>query len=367
MKPEVFVYSTKPATVIADYQRLIKNLVTFKPQLVIVKLNLSWTKFYPGCSSPPWQLEGVIRGLLDLGFSPEEIVPVENRTVVTNVYRGARNHFWDKVGKKYGLRIHYLTREKYVRYKPKAKMLVLDKVFPQGIFLPKILFNKPLISLCTLKTHVFTQTTGAIKNYFGMLNTRRHWAHRFIHKAIIDLLQIQKEIHPEIAALMDGSVVGYGAGPRAMKWQEANLILGSNDEVALDSVGASIIGFNPKEIKYLQLGKKLGLGENNLDQIRILGLQKLPNFHLKQEDSFASRGQKVIYHHLPWWFEKLLLHTFITPWSYFASWAYHDLYWYNFVGRRRIREFLNTDWGKFWLSYKEFSANFQLPMIMSEQ
>ena len=353
MESKVFVYHTTPDKIVADYQKLIKNLVAFKPRPVIIKLNLSWTKFYPACSSPPWQLEGTIRGLLSLGFSPKQIIPVENRTVVTNVYQGAENHFWDKVCKKYGVKIHYLTKEKYIKYKPRAKMLALDKIFPQGIFLPKILLNKPLISLCTLKTHVFTKTTGAIKNYFGMLNTRRHWAHRFIHKAIIDLLQIQKEIHPEISAVMDGSILGYGAGPRAMKWQSANLVLGSNDEVALDSVAASIIGFDSRKMRYLRLGKKLGLGENNLDRIRILGLRKLPNFHLEQKDTFASRGQKLIYRRFPWWLEKLLLHTFITPWSYFASWAYHDFYWYNFVGKKRIRRFLATDWGKFWLSYKD--------------
>jgi len=227
MKSKVFVFQTTPESILDDYRLILKKLwlknktnkidrINKTP--VIVKLNLSWTKFYPACSSPPWQVEGVIRGLLDLGFKPKEIIPVENRTVVTNVYQGAKNHFWDKICKKYGVRIHYLVDEPYVTYQPRAKMLVLNKIFSQGILLPKILFDKALISLCTLKTHVFTKTTGAIKNYFGMLNTRRHWAHRFIHQAIIDLLQIQKELHPQIIALMDGAVVGYGAGPIAMEW-----------------------------------------------------------------------------------------------------------------------------------------------------
>lgn len=354
MRTKVFLTKTSPDKVVSDYRVVVgKFWRRLKKQPVIIKLNLSWTKFYPACSSPPWQLEGMIQGLLDLGFSPKQIIPVENRTVVTNVQKGAKNHFWDKVCGKYGVKIHYLTEEKYINYKPKAKMLALDKIFPQGILLPKILLNKPLITLCTLKTHVFTQTTGAIKNYFGMLNTRRHWAHRFIHEAIIDLLQIQKEIHPEILAVMDGSIVGHGAGPRAMEWKEADLILASRDEVALDSIASKIIGFNPKEIKYLKLGKKLGLGENDFEKINVEGVKKLPSFRLSRKDTLASRGQKLIYHHLPWWLEKLLLHTFITPWSYLASRMYHDVYWYNFVGKKRIKQFLNTNWGKLWLSYEK--------------
>jgi len=353
---QVFIKKISPKTIVKDYQNLIKNfsrqLLPAKP--IILKLNLSWTKFYPACSSPPWQVEGIIKSLLSLGFKPKQIIPVENKTVVTDVYQGAKNHFWDKICHQYGIKIHYLTQEKYIKYRPKAKMLVLDKIFPQGIFLPQIVFNKPLISLCTLKTHVFTQTTGAIKNYFGMLNTNRHWAHRYIHEAIIDLLQIQKEIHPQVLALMDGAIIGYGAGPRAMEWKESNLILGSTDEVALDTAASKTIGLNPKKIKYLNLGKKLNLGENNLEKIKIKGVKKIPYFHLPQKvpkETFASRGQKLIYHHCPLWLEKLLLQTFITPWSYLASKIYYDFYWYNFYGKKRLKKFFESPWGKLFKSY----------------
>jgi len=353
---QVFIKKINPKTTVKDYQNLIKNfsrqLLPAKP--IILKLNLSWTKFYPACSSPPWQVEGIIKSLLSLGFQPKQIIPVENKTVVTDVYQGAKNHFWDKICHQYGIKIHYLTQEKYIKYRPKAKMLVLDKIFPQGIFLPQIIFNKPLISLCTLKTHVFTKTTGAIKNYFGMLNTNRHWAHRYIHEAIIDLLQIQKEIHPQILALMDGAAIGYGAGPRAMEWKESNLILGSTDEVALDTTASKIIGLNPKKIKYLNLGKKLNLGENDLEKIKIKGVKKLPYFHLNQKvpkETFASRGQKLIYHHCPLWLEKFLLQTFITPWSYLASRIYYDFYWYNFYGKKRLKKFFESPWGQLFKSY----------------
>ncbi len=352
MKSKVIVKRVTPKNIVDINASIVrKSFSKVKSQPVVIKLNLSWSKFYPACSSPPWQLEGVIKGLLDFGFSAKDIIPVENRTVVTDVYKGAQVHCWDKVCKKYGVKIHYLTDEKYCLYRPKAKMIALDKIFPEGVHFPEIIFQKPLISLCTLKTHVFTKTTGSIKNYFGMLNTKRHWAHRFIDEVIIDLLSIQKELHPHILGLMDGSVVGYGSGPRAMEWKEAGLVLASDDEVALDSIASKIIGFNPQKMKYLKLGKKLGLGENDPKKISIEGISSLPNFKLIQGDTFASRGQKLIYKKLPWWFEKLILHTFITPWSYLASRLYHDVYWYNFVGRKRIGKYLDSDWGKLLSDY----------------
>lgn len=354
MNSKVLVIKTKPEKIIDDYASIVVNKHgNVHKNGVIVKLNLSWTKYYPACSSPPWQFEGVLKGLIDLGYKPKNIYPVENKTVVTDVYQGAINHYWTDVAKKYGVKIKYLTEEIYFNYRPKAKMLVLDKIFPQGIFLPEIIKDKPLVSLCTLKTHVFTKTTGSIKNYFGMLTTRRHWAHRFIHEAIIDLLQIQKEFHPSLLGVMDGTVTGFGSGPRAMNWKESDLILASCDEVALDSVAAKIIGFDPLKMEYLSLGKKLGLGENDTQKIAIEGIKELPNLHLSQNDNFASRGQKLIYKKLPWSAEKLLLQSFIAPWSYLASKIYYDVFWFNIYGKIRKNSFMKSTWGRILKEYEQ--------------
>ena len=41
-----------------------------------------------------------------------------------------------------------------------------------------------------------------MKNAFGgLLNRKRHWTHSVIHETLVDLLRIQKEIHPEILAV----------------------------------------------------------------------------------------------------------------------------------------------------------------------
>ncbi len=354
MSSVVFIQKTSPKTVLKDYSSLLKNFPKPKNTPTIIKLNLSWTKFYPAVSTPPWNFEAILLWLTRSGVKPANIIPVENKTVVTRVKEGAQNHAWDKVAKKYDVKIHYLTEEKYIKYRPRAKMLILDKIFPDGILLPKIIMDKPLVTLCTLKSHVFTTTTGAIKNYFGMLNTNRHHCHRYIHEAIIDLLQIQKELHPRITAVMDGSVAGFGPGPRAMSWKKANLLLAGSDEVALDSTAAKIMGFNPQEIKFLTLGQKLKLGTADTSKINIKGIKKLPNLRVGfKKNTLASKGQKLIYNHLPEWFEKALLQSFITPWSYLASNLYHDVYWYNIIGQKRKEKYLRTGWGHLFKKYHE--------------
>jgi hypothetical protein len=38
-------------------------------------------------------------------------------------------------------------------------------------------------------------------------------------------------------------------------------------------------------------------------------------------------------------------------WAPFASNVYHDAVWYPTIGQARIREFMNTEWGKLFRKY----------------
>ncbi|MFH0936860.1 MAG: DUF362 domain-containing protein, partial [Candidatus Daviesbacteria bacterium] len=323
----VYISQTSPKTILKDYQKLLHKadyLKALKKSVpIVIKLNLSWTRFYPACSTWPWQLEAVLKTLIEDGIKPENIYPVENRTVVTNVQKGSFNNKWLPVLKKYGVKMHYLTNESYIAYKPKHPMLTMDQTFGK-IMLPKIIIGKNIIHLPTMKMHVFTTTTGSIKNYFGMLKTTRHYAHRNIHETLVDLLSIQKEIHPAVLGIMDGTTVGYGSGPRAMEWEIKNYLLTSSDLVSLDATAAKMMGFNPLKLDYLRLAQEKDLGIADIKRIKISGVDiSNINWHYKTKDTFASKGQKLIYHHSPLWVEKLLLQSALVPWSYFASNFYH--------------------------------------------
>jgi hypothetical protein len=211
-----------------------------------------------------------------------------------------------------------------------------------------------IIHLPTVKTHVFTTITGAMKNAFGgLLGRNRHWTHGKIHETLVDLLQIQQDIHPGIFAVMDGTFSGDGPGPRAMRWHETDVLLASADQVAIDAVSAKIQGFDPLSLDFIRLAHEKGLGIGDPKQIEILGEPDLANSNWGyiQEDTFASRGQKMIYHGWLHPFEKPLLRTPIVLWAYFASNFYHNVYWYPFVGRKRVQAALQTKWGKLFQSY----------------
>jgi len=247
MKATVAVLKTTPQTVLDDYRTLM-HLAEYegwidKAQDTLLKLNLSWTKYFPACSSQPWQLEGVVRTLLEDGFERERIFPVENKTVVTNPRKGAKNNLWLPVLDRYGLPFMPLPELEWTVYRFQSPLLKLNQIFPEGIEIPKLYLGKQVIHLPTVKTHGHSTTTGAIKNSFGgLLKEVRHYAHKYMHEVLVDLLYMQKEIHPGIFAVMDGTVCGDGAGPRTMIPQVKNYLLAGGDQVAIDAIAAKMMG-----------------------------------------------------------------------------------------------------------------------------
>ncbi len=357
-KGKVAVIKTTPDTVLTDVQQLMK-LAGFEQALpkentTGLKINISWQTWYPACSSTPWQIEGVVQTLQKAGY--DDLVGIHNDTVVVDTSVGEVNNKHRYVTDKYGVPCLYLYEEKFewAEYKPKKPFLVLDKVYPDGVFIPKALIGKNIIHLPTVKTHVFTTITGAMKNAFGgLLHRNRHWTHSVIHETLVDLLMIQQDIHPGIFAVMDGTFAGDGPGPRAMRWHEKNVLLASSDQVAIDAISAKLQGFDPMEIPFLRTAHEMGLGVADPKEIEIVGydIEQEKPWHFVQEDTFASRGQKMIYHGPLKPLEKLLLQSPIVPWSYFASNFYHNVYWYPFIGRKRVESALNTPWGQLFRSY----------------
>jgi uncharacterized protein (DUF362 family) len=358
MKSKVAVVKTKPTTVLEDIDRAlelaeVENFLK-KDAPTILKVNISWHFWYPACSTTPWQLDGVASSLIKRGY--KNLIPAQNRTVVINPKLGAENNHLNSVMRKHKLNFVYLYEPEveWINYKPKAKMLVLDKVYDGRIEIPKMFIGKNAFHLPTLKTHVFTTMTGAMKNAFGgLLNDNRHWTHAVIHETLVDLLQIQKEIHPGLFCLTDGTIAGNGAGPRNMEPEIKNYLLASGDSVAIDAIAAKMMGFDPLNLKFLNLAHERGLGNAHPQDIEILG-EDINNidFHFQVKDTFASRGQKTIYWGSLKPFEHFLLRSFLVPWSYLASRGYHDFFWYNVFGKPVVRKFLNTQWGKLFKSYR---------------
>lgn len=360
---QVAILRTRPETVLDDYYELMRlcNYASNLPQdrETLLKINISWQIWYPACSTTPWQLDGVIRTLLRDGYPRDRLIAAHNNTVVVDAKEGALNNRLKLVQAHYGIRdLHtYEDNVEWVEYRPKQPLAVLATIYPDGIFIPKAFYGKNVLHMPTMKTHVFTTLTGAMKNAFGgLLDEKRHWTHANIHDTLVDLLQIQQDVHTGIFCVMDGTFAGEGPGPRAMRPYVKNTIMASSDPVAIDAMSAKIMGIDPLRVRFIRHAHERGLGVGDPREIRIVGDAAVAeeNWHFAHdEDTFASWGQKQIYHGALKPLEQPLLRSPLVPWSYAASNVYHNLYWYPFVGSKRAEMMLNTAWGQKFLQYSE--------------
>jgi hypothetical protein len=325
----------------------------------ILKDNISWHFPFPAANSTPWQIEGTILALRRSGF--RDVSCVQNKTVVTNAFKGEDlNHYLPvfaahKVPVKYNFKPEDMRWE---RYQPRAKMRVLDKIFPHGIEVPDYFHGKNIVHLPTVKCHIYTTTTGAMKNAFGgLLSTHRHYTHSWIHETLVDLLAIQKEIHPGLFAVMDGTTCGNGPGPRTMFPVVKDYLLASADQVAIDAISAKMMGFDPMAIDYIRIAHEEGLGVGRPEEIEIVGDDPEA---VRRESWGFSVGKNLMRRlggDLVWFgplkrFQKLFFHTPLVNVAIAISEAYHDYYRWSLHDKRVFDEWCrSTEWGKLFTRY----------------
>ncbi len=363
-RARVAVIRTQPETVLDDYARLA-TLAGLQTHLApgattILKDNISWHYPFPGANTTPWQLEGTILALKRAGY--DDLVCVQNKTVVIDAFKGEDLNHYRPIFARYGIPVLYNFRRQdmhWVRYVPRARMLVLDKVFPDGIMIPDYFAGKNIVHLPTVKCHIYTTTTGAMKNAFGgLLNTRRHWTHTWIHETLVDLLAIQREIHPGVFALMDGTTAGDGPGPRLMRPVTMNLILASADQVAIDAVAARLMGFDPLSIRYIALAHEAGLGCGDPRAIELVGDDiSGEQYHFQLAKNFHTTMAWLSWYGPTRVLQRLIFHTPLVAIPALVSEAYHDYYRWPTKERRIAEEWQRTSpWGHLFRRYAQPGA-----------
>ena len=229
--------------------------------------------------------------------------------------------------------------------------------------IPRRFIGENIIHLPTVKTHVFTTMTGAMKNAFGgLLNERRHWTHPVIHETLVDLLMIQQKIHRGVFAVTDGTFAGDGPGPRCMIPRVKNVILASADQVAIDAMSAKLMGMDPLSIKFIRLAHERGLGCGDPRDIEIVGDEDAgaENWRFAgpfKNMTFAARMQHQIYWGplrtpIEW-----SLKTVLAPWAYAASVIYHDSFWYPLKAKALMREVMASPWGRLFRGWETAAAD----------
>jgi uncharacterized protein (DUF362 family) len=361
-KPKVAILRTRPTTAVTDYVRLFE--LAEGPRALdtgvttILKDNISWHYPFPSANTTPWQLEGTIRALRQHGF--QDVTCVQNKTEVTDAYKGEDLNGYRPIFEAHGIPVLFNFIEKdtrWVSYRPKARMLVLDRIYDGDIRIPEYFQGKNIVHLPTVKCHIYTTTTGAMKNAFGgLLTHKRHRTHTHIHETLVDLLAIQKEIHAGLFCVMDGTMAGDGTGPRLMRPVQKDVILAGADQVAIDAVAAKLMGFDPMAIRYLSLAHEAGLGVARPEEIEIVGDVDAAreSWHFQVGRCFHQFAAWVTWFGPTRFLQDVLTRPPILYLGNFYSYFYHDVLHWQLKEKHVFERWrAENEWGRLFAEYTQ--------------
>lgn len=320
--PDGILEQVRRAMELADWRQFISAGAE-----VSLKVNLGWDKLVPGAISAPWVVEGVIQTIRE---HVGRIYLVESDQVVVDVENALRKTRLDRLCERYGVEWVNMSRGEFVRLQSEDRLVLKD------IYIPEILTRTEVITLPLMKTHNKSTITGAIKNQWGCLQTLRHNFHPMLSPALVDVNALVRPCF----GVMDGTVALEGNGPKSGQPKEMNLVLASGDLVALDTVAAQIMGFEPDRIEHLQLCAQHGLGTADPERVLVAG-ESIEGVR----DPFVPAKHNAVS-----WLELLLRQSLVrwlvfdTPLFRLFCWGarrYYDL-WDLAVGRSLRREMLST-------------------------
>jgi uncharacterized protein (DUF362 family) len=145
------------------------------------------------------------------------------------------------------------------------------------ISVPELLTRKDVafINVPAMKTHTFETVTLGFKNYQGIFK----WEDKMIAhdgKLSLKFVDIARTLPPRLTVIT-GIWAVQGQGPIPMRGhdymtiQDQNTLVAGDNLVATDAVCATIMGYDPKDIRTIRMGAAAGLGPLDMKDIEIVG------------------------------------------------------------------------------------------------
>jgi len=159
-----------------------------------------------------------------------------------------------------------IAREKKVRLLNISEGEVIEKTVMVGrkeLTIPvarEVLEADLLINVPTLKAHKLPTISCCLKNIYGAIPKR--FKHSY-HSMLNDVIVAANEIMKSGLCIVDGT---YAFGKHPVK---TKVLLAGINPVAVDSVAARCMGYNPRKIKHLRLAARERLG--SFGEVEILG------------------------------------------------------------------------------------------------
>ncbi len=230
-------------------------------QRVLIKPNyVNGSHPSTGVTTDPRVVRGIVEYLLERGWSNREFAVGEGGMASVNTMETFRTSGLIDELKGYGVKLIDLNSEPHV-----------DVAIEGGRSLKTVKVARSfvdydcILSVPKLKVHCWSLSTLSMKNMMGGI-LPKGIMHDDLAQKIVDLNRV---FGPELTVI-DG-ILGCQRHELACDPIDSNVIIAGEDFVATDAVGSFLMGLAPEEVLYLQLAKKAGLGENDMDMIEYTG------------------------------------------------------------------------------------------------
>ena len=183
----------------------------------------------------------------------------------------------DAVAERWGVKLVDLNKDEFV------EVNIPDPLSLEKVRVAKTALESIIISVPKLKPHRIATVTLSLKNMMGALASKGSMHKGRLSRRIADLASV---LRPSIS-VVDGIIASEGHETSGDP-VEMNLVIAGTDPVAVDAVGAAVMGITPTDVIHLLLAKKKGLGTCHLEEITVLG-EPIEKVKLKFHRSFSSK------------------------------------------------------------------------------
>ncbi|MBS7628301.1 DUF362 domain-containing protein [Candidatus Bathyarchaeota archaeon] len=202
-------------------------------------------------------VEGLVRFLRALGI--ESIIIAEGSGMADTMEAFKVAGLLELAGR-YGLRLVDLNKDELVMVEiPRAMALKRVKIAKTA------LESTFIVSVPKLKVHRMAGVTLSMKNMMGVVMPKGS-VHSPLDEKIVDLNLV---IKPNLA-VVDGIVAGARAELNSLP-VHLGIVIAGKDPVAVDAVGAALMGFDPLTIGHIRRAHERHLGVGDLAQIEVVG------------------------------------------------------------------------------------------------
>lgn len=228
---------------------------------VVVKPNIGWDRAAEfGANTHPLVVKAVVEECLAAGAKRVKVFDRtcndERRCYVNSGIEAALK------GMK-GVEVKHVEDERF------KKVTLNGKVLKEWELYGEALSADAYINVPVAKHHGLSKLTLGLKNVMGIMGGNRGSLHKYLDQALADVNAV---FRPHLTVI-DATRILTAHGPQGGNLKDVkvlNTVIASTDVVAADAFATTLFGMKPADIAVTVAAHKRGVGEMNLDRIRIV-------------------------------------------------------------------------------------------------